>query len=77
MDGPELCVSRPDGGFCSHDSGGPLVTGAPGARRLVGLRLLSGCQPGQPEVVLNVEHYVDFIQSTLVEMLEEEKQAAV
>ena len=73
MSDSELCVSRPAGGFCSHDSGGPMVARGQGAGVLVGLRLLSGCQPGQPEVVLRVGNYVDFIQNTVTEMMEERK----
>ncbi|KAF0292198.1 Venom serine protease Bi-VSP [Amphibalanus amphitrite] len=77
MESSEVCVVRSEDAQCSHDSGGPLVTAGPGPSRLVGLRLLSGCQQQQPEVALRLDNYVDFIETTTAEMLEEAKQTSV
>ncbi|KAF0304527.1 Phenoloxidase-activating factor 3 [Amphibalanus amphitrite] len=77
MESSEVCVVRSQDAQCSHDSGGPLVTAGPGPSRLVGLRLLSGCQQQQPEVALRLDNYVDFIKTTTAEMLEEAKQTSV
>lgn len=72
----ELCLMSAAGQACAHDSGGPVVRdagdGAPAT--LLGLRLLGGCQPEQPEVTLRVDHYVDFIRQTEAEMVQQVEQ---